>query len=357
MIAFAATPTVLLLLVLPGTQFFEVKKDKPLSRLLETAKDIMREALPIKCLEAVIVFILLTMELESLDRFPISFKSAFHGQQHRHIVLGVRHAGRYGALGLSRRDTLMFKPLTFPSLAALISDYSQSYAAVGHALVRVRIGRAVPHDPLSSATVDWRALVVHPAHFTPNELSRVLDRFGRGIRAGTLPSEAVVLRHPERPNLGLSQTNRLNPASTLPRTPSAHAAGPDGTSASAVGTPLSLGATLTSAATASFSLSGTFALSSPSGEGTSRATSARSVAGKQEVVQTAAMVVAAEAGREGGEEGTEADSLKGDEPLEPPVYHPHPPAAPRPRTGAARPTPREPTVAPPPPPPMFCGHV
>lgn len=185
-----------------GTQLFDVKKDKPLSRLLETAKDILREALPIKCLEAVILFLHLTMDLDGVDRFPISFKSAFHGQQHRHIVLGVRHAGRYGALGLSRRDTLMYKPLTFVSLGQLIADYDAAYAAVGHTIVRVRVGRAAPHDAHSSAPIDWRALVVHPTHFSPAELARVLDRFARGIRAGTLPSEAVVLRHPERSTLG-----------------------------------------------------------------------------------------------------------------------------------------------------------
>ena len=31
----------------------------------------------------------------------------------RHVVLGVHHNGRFGTLGLSRRDDLMFKPLKF----------------------------------------------------------------------------------------------------------------------------------------------------------------------------------------------------------------------------------------------------
>lgn len=138
------------------------------------------------------------MELELVDRFPISFKSAFRGQHHRHIVLGVRHAGRYGALGLSRRSTLMYKPLTYDSLGTLMADFEEAYAAVGHSVVRVRVGRAVPHDPHSSAPIDWRALVLHPSQFLPEERRRVFDRFARSIRAGTLPSEAVVLRQPER---------------------------------------------------------------------------------------------------------------------------------------------------------------
>eukprot|EP00048_Salpingoeca_helianthica_P021047 m.10040 g.10040 ORF g.10040 m.10040 type:complete len:455 (+) comp5525_c0_seq1:27-1391(+) len=251
-----------------GTQFFEVKKDKPLSRLLETAKDILREALPIKCLEAVIVFIHLTMELESVDRFPISFKSAFHGQQHRHIVLGVRHGGRYGALGLSRRDTLMFKPLTFTSLAALMADYTAAYAAVGHTLVRVRVGRAVPHDPHSSAPIDWRALVLHPTHFSMSELSRVFDRFARGIRAGTLPSEALVLRHPERERSLLAPRPILAPSS--PSSSSSHARlGAAATSAASSDAPSSPGVTVMTATTASFSLSGTLVGPASSSRGSS----------------------------------------------------------------------------------------
>lgn len=48
-----------------------------------------------------------------MERFPISFKTQFNGNIHRHVVLGVYHAGRYGALGMSRRDDLMYKPLVY----------------------------------------------------------------------------------------------------------------------------------------------------------------------------------------------------------------------------------------------------
>ena len=41
-----------------------------------------------------------------------SFCAALCGS-HRHVVLGVHHNGKFGALGLSRRDDLMFKPLKF----------------------------------------------------------------------------------------------------------------------------------------------------------------------------------------------------------------------------------------------------
>lgn len=60
-----------------GTQFFSVNKRRPVARLMETAKEIIRESLPIKCLEAVVVAIFLTMPLDALHRFTISFKSEF----------------------------------------------------------------------------------------------------------------------------------------------------------------------------------------------------------------------------------------------------------------------------------------
>ena len=44
-------------------------------RLMETAKDIMRASLPIKCLEAVVVALYLTSPLVNSHRLALSFKS------------------------------------------------------------------------------------------------------------------------------------------------------------------------------------------------------------------------------------------------------------------------------------------
>eukprot|EP00058_Branchiostoma_floridae_P025197 XP_002610687.1 hypothetical protein BRAFLDRAFT_117920 [Branchiostoma floridae] len=99
-----------------GTQFFEIRKNRPLTGLIDSAKEIIREALPIKCLEAVILAIHLTNGMPGVERFPISFKSQFGSTVHRHVVLGVYCGGRYGALGMSRREDLMYKPLEFKAL-------------------------------------------------------------------------------------------------------------------------------------------------------------------------------------------------------------------------------------------------
>ena len=42
---------------------------------METAKEIIHESLPIKCLEAVVVALYLTAPLVSMQRIAVSFKS------------------------------------------------------------------------------------------------------------------------------------------------------------------------------------------------------------------------------------------------------------------------------------------
>jgi hypothetical protein len=62
-------------------------------------------------------------------------------QVYRHIVLAVHDpsSGLYGALGISRRGNLMYKPLVFSSLAALLADYQEAYrhAAAGTLIMQL----------------------------------------------------------------------------------------------------------------------------------------------------------------------------------------------------------------------------
>lgn len=111
-----------------GTQFFDIKKYRSLSWLMETAKEMIRVSLPIKCLEAfilslypidinaqtirvLIMFRYFTAPLNQLQRFAISFKSVSDNHVYRHVVMGIYHANQFGALGLSRKKDLMNKPL------------------------------------------------------------------------------------------------------------------------------------------------------------------------------------------------------------------------------------------------------
>ncbi|XP_002130486.2 tubulinyl-Tyr carboxypeptidase 2-like isoform X1 [Ciona intestinalis] len=166
-----------------GTQLFEIRKSRPLAGLMDKAKEMIREALPIKCLEAVILAIYLTNGIQNLDRFPIGFKSIFQGHRYYHVVLGVFYNGKYGALGLSRRKDLMDKPLAFKSLFDLIESYNEAYYKYTHQLKKVRIGGIVLHDMCSQEKIQWGILAVGYSHTSYVERQRQFDRYSRDMRS------------------------------------------------------------------------------------------------------------------------------------------------------------------------------
>ncbi|KAF6772359.1 hypothetical protein AHF37_08391 [Paragonimus kellicotti] len=175
-------------------QFFPIDRSASLGKLRETAKLIIEASLPIKCLEATVLAIFLTQDEKEFKRFTISFSSEFDGQTFRHVVLGVYANGKYGALGLSRRPDLMYKPLEFPTLATLIHSYAVAYAGHYHRLVKVKLGLPIPHQPHLFETLPWKGIVVTRNLFRrPAEVKRVLDQYSRVIRGQV---ETVYLRHP-----------------------------------------------------------------------------------------------------------------------------------------------------------------
>ncbi|XP_072503973.1 tubulinyl-Tyr carboxypeptidase 2 isoform X4 [Notamacropus eugenii] len=165
-----------------GTQFFEIRKMRPLSGLMETAKEMTRESLPIKCLEAVILGIYLTNGQPSIERFPISFKTQFSGNYFHHVVLGIYSNGRYGSLGMSRRSDLMDKPLTFRTLSDLIFDFEDSYKKYLHTVKKVKIGLYVPHEPHSFQPIEWKQLVLNVAKMMRSDLRKELEKYARDLR-------------------------------------------------------------------------------------------------------------------------------------------------------------------------------
>ncbi|XP_073659332.1 tubulinyl-Tyr carboxypeptidase 2 isoform X2 [Tursiops truncatus] len=205
-----------------GTQFFEIRKMRPLSggrvlwskstdlpelrlaersaelrnlvppgagvlcesppRLMETAKEMTRESLPIKCLEAVILGIYLTNGQPSIERFPISFKTYFSGNYFHHVVLGIYCNGRYGSLGMSRRAELMDKPLTFRTLSDLIFDFEDSYKKYLHTVKKVKIGLYVPHEPHSFQPIEWKQLVLNVSKMLRADIRKELEKYARDMR-------------------------------------------------------------------------------------------------------------------------------------------------------------------------------
>nr|CCC94718.1 conserved hypothetical protein [Trypanosoma congolense IL3000] len=144
---------------LPNT-FFCLEKRRSLQSILLTSKEILTEALPIRCLEATFVGLYLTQDLKDVDRIPLSFKSRAKGRAYHHIVLVIRCDSRYGAVGLSRKSTLMDKPLMYTSLFELIMEYKKQYEAIGHELVDFKLGLCVSHKRDTNKTPCWRYISV-----------------------------------------------------------------------------------------------------------------------------------------------------------------------------------------------------
>ncbi|KAM7173231.1 tubulinyl-Tyr carboxypeptidase 2 isoform 1-T1 [Macrochelys suwanniensis] len=174
-----------------GTQFFEIRKTRPLSGLMETAREMTRESLPIKCLEAVILGIYLTNGQPSMERFPISFKTHFSGNYFHHVVLGIYCNGRYGSLGMSRRSDLMDKPLTYRTLTDLVFEFEDSYKKYLHSVKKVKIGLYVPHEPHSFQPIEWKQLVLNVAKMMRTDIRKELEKYARDMRMKILKSSSA----------------------------------------------------------------------------------------------------------------------------------------------------------------------
>ncbi|KAI9995230.1 hypothetical protein PInf_012280 [Phytophthora infestans] len=123
-----------------GTLYFDVNKNRSFKSIVNTAKEILKEGLPIQCLEAVFLGAYMTAGLPNLERFPISFKTAAGKSTHRHIILGIHHQQqKWGALGLSRCDKLMNKDLKFESLSDLVLDFCREFENVYHKVLNLPI--------------------------------------------------------------------------------------------------------------------------------------------------------------------------------------------------------------------------
>ena len=158
--------------------YFRVRKDLGMKRIVSTAKEIIREALPIKCIEAVFLGCYLTNEFMDVNRLPVRFQSTVAaGHVYRHIVLAVEHKGIWGAIGLSRKNTLMYKELKYPSLASLIADYRAAYTACGHSLEIVSVGLPFGRDLYSAQPIHWRALTLNILTMDNSQVCIALNRY------------------------------------------------------------------------------------------------------------------------------------------------------------------------------------
>ena len=69
---------------------------------------------------------------------------------------------RFGALGLSRREELMFKELSYASMSALLDDFLAAYEKWWHEVLKVWVGLPASHEAFDQTPVCWRFRSVHP---------------------------------------------------------------------------------------------------------------------------------------------------------------------------------------------------
>eukprot|EP00466_Bigelowiella_natans_P011831 jgi/Bigna1/141420/aug1.62_g16128 len=161
-----------------GKEYFNPDKRVPLLRVMNCAKTIIKESLPIKCLEATMLAIYLTRDIANLSRVPLRFASSVHGHIYWHIVLALRgKCGRWGALGLSRRPDLGFKPLKFSTLPALVKSYKEAYEGIGHKIVKVTVGLPVGTKVESHEKVYWQFMSIPVSKAKWPDVEAVRDKY------------------------------------------------------------------------------------------------------------------------------------------------------------------------------------
>jgi tubulinyl-Tyr carboxypeptidase len=179
-----------------GKPFIRMNKSKGALHVFNVSKQLIKEQLPIQCVEAVFLGTHLTAPMARLDRVPLSFKTKFvHGTVHRHIVLAIRYEGKWGALGISRRDKLMNRPISFTSLADLVLNYRESYEECYHQLLTVYIGLPMPHNQYIDQPLKWRATKVRVFNNTTEDVVTRINKFATNmtkineyfVREGSLP--------------------------------------------------------------------------------------------------------------------------------------------------------------------------
>ena len=180
-----------------GKPFIRMNKSRGISHIHNVSKQLIKESLPIQCVEAVFLGTTLTSGISELTRVPLSFKSKFvKGTVHRHIVLAIKFEGKWGAIGISRRSSLMNKPIKYKKLSDLVEEYSRSYEACYHKLLTVYIGLPLPHDKFVDHPIKWRATKIRLFGKSREETTEAVDTFAGNMmklyqyfaREGCLPS-------------------------------------------------------------------------------------------------------------------------------------------------------------------------
>ena len=100
-----------------------------------------------------------------------------------HVVLGVTLGNKFGALGLSRRSTLMDKAVTHPTLHSLVEEFDESYKHCGQRLVKVRIGNLISHDTYSITPIPWKGITLYPRVEEEKDIKLKIDKYSKELKS------------------------------------------------------------------------------------------------------------------------------------------------------------------------------
>ena len=98
----------------------------------------------------------------------------------RHIVLAIHctKTDKWGAIGISRKKTLAYKPLEFDSFGSLLLDYKKAYESCWHELLKIYVGLPFSHDPYSGTRLHWRVVRFRVDHHPWSRISDALNEYG-----------------------------------------------------------------------------------------------------------------------------------------------------------------------------------
>ena len=164
--------------------FFDITRLRSLKNIISTAKEIMNDCLPIRCVEGTFLAINCTQEFDDVDRFGIFFETSMANRVYRHIVCLMRFKGRFGVLGLSRKSDLFYKPLNYFSASEIIREYILSYSKYGHKVQLINISLPISHDSQCKDVPMWNFLTLDLIKQSLDDSMRKVDRYMNEVTLG-----------------------------------------------------------------------------------------------------------------------------------------------------------------------------
>ena len=141
---------------------FGVKPSDSLRTALSSVKAVINAPQPLSALEGVYLALLLTTNLDGVDRIPMTLISVKRGESFISRFLILRFKGKYGLTGQSvvpEGSSELFNIIpSHDTLPLLLQELINIFQHISHAVARVHYGLPVPHDLHRRLPVEWKYL-------------------------------------------------------------------------------------------------------------------------------------------------------------------------------------------------------